>query len=109
MSKTHYTTDHEFIRTWAEERDAKPAAVKGTGGDDDPGIIRLDFPGFSGEGTLEPISWEEWFKKFDENDLAVLYQEETAGGEKSNFNKIVKRSTIEQREQEKQHKKRSAE
>lgn len=99
MARASYTIDHDFIRQWAEERGATPSAVKGTGGDDDPGIIRLDFPGFSGEGTLEPISWEEFFQKFDERELALLYQEETAEGQKSNFNKIVKRSTVEEREQ----------
>lgn len=100
MSRAKWTTDHEVIRTWAEERGARPTAVKGTGGDVDPGIIRLDFPGYSGEGKLEPISWDEWFAKFDESELALLYQEETAEGEKSNFNKLVKRSTAEERGEE---------
>jgi hypothetical protein len=97
MAQAQWTTDHDFIRSWAEERGATPAAVKGTGDDEDPGIIRLDFPGYSGEGKLEPISWEEWFVKFDENGLALLYQEETAEGERSNFNKLVKRETAEER------------
>lgn len=98
-SKANWTTDHDFIRQWAEERGAHPAAVKGTGSEEDPGIIRLDFPGYSGEGKLEEISWDEWFEKFDDADLALVYQEETAEGEQSNFNKLVKRSTAEEREQ----------
>lgn len=96
MSRANWTTDHEFIRQWAEERGGVPSVVKGTGGDGDPGIIRIDFPGYSGEGSLEPISWEEWFQKFDENDLAFLYQDETASGERSNCNKLVRRSTVEE-------------
>jgi hypothetical protein len=95
---TQHTTDHEAIKRWAEERGAKPASVKRTGGSDDPGIIRLDFPGFTGEGTLEAISWDDWWRKFDESDLVFLYQDETASGEKSNFNKLVKRSTLEEKE-----------
>lgn len=87
------TTDHEEIQRWAEERGAKPSCVRGTGGEDDIGMIRLDFPGYSGEGKLEEISWDDWFDKFEERKLALLYQEETAGGEKSNFNKIVSRAT----------------
>ncbi|HEY3938400.1 MAG TPA: hypothetical protein VGL97_13280 [Bryobacteraceae bacterium] len=87
LSKT--TTDHEEIRKWAEERNGKPAHVKGTGGADDPGILRIDFPGYSGEGKLEEISWEEFFEKFDEQGLAFVYQEKTAAGQKSNFNKLV--------------------
>jgi len=104
MAAARPTTDHEFIRAWAEERSGTPAAVKGTGGGEDPGIIRIDFPDYSGEGSLEPISWEEWFQKFDENDLALLVQEETAEGQKSNFNKIVKRQTAEQKKPHKKSK-----
>ena len=85
------TIDHEEIRKWAESRKAKPSRVAGTEGKDDPGLIRLDFPGYSGEGKLEEISWEEWFQKFDENELGLLIQEKTADGETSNFNKLVKR------------------
>jgi hypothetical protein len=56
-------------------------------------MIRLDFPGYSGEQSLEPIEWEEWLEKFDENGLALLVQDQTAGGEQSNFNKLVRRET----------------
>ena len=86
-------TDHEEIRQWAEERGAKPACVTGTGGGDDVGMIRLDFPGYSGGDSLEEISWDEWFDKFDESKLALLVQDETAKGQQSNFNKLVKRET----------------
>ena len=91
MATSFRTSDHEQIRKWAEARKAKPSCVLGTGDDEDPGVIRLDFPGFSGEGKLKEISWEEWFQQFDENNLEMLLQEETADGEQSNFNKIVKK------------------
>jgi hypothetical protein len=83
------TRDHEEIRRWAEARGGKPAHVKRTGSRGDTGILRIDFPGYSGEGTLETISWDEFFEKFDERGLSFLYQEQTAGGERSNFNKLV--------------------
>ena len=89
--------DHQEIRRWAEERGASPVAVRETGGEDDPGIIRLDFPGFSGDESLEEISWDEWFRKLDDNDLVLLVQETTPEGVTSNFNKLVRRSTIEER------------
>jgi len=108
MSTSKSTTDHETIRKWAEERGAKPAAVKGTGGGDDPGIIRLEFPGAGSEGKLSPIPWDEWFEKFDENDLALVYQDTTAEGQKSNFNKIVKRETVEERQEHEQKLRKSA-
>jgi hypothetical protein len=91
LSKT--TQEHEEIRRWAEERGAEPACVKGTGDEGDIGMLRLDFPGYSGEESLQHITWDEFFQKFDERNLALLYQEETAGGERSNFNKLVSAQT----------------
>ena len=88
-SKT--TTDHDEIRRWAEKRGAHPACVKGTGGKKDVGLLRLDFPGYS-EKNLEEISWDEFFEKFDESNLALVYQEKTADGEVSNFNKLISRT-----------------
>lgn len=91
-SKT--TTDHAEIKKWAEARGGKPAAVSGTErGKDDAGLIRLEFPDAkqSHSDKLEEISWDDWFEKFDESGLALVYQMETAGGEKSSFNKLVKR------------------
>jgi hypothetical protein len=89
-SKT--TTDHETIRRWAEARDGEPARVKGTGSGDDAGILRIDFPG-GDEDSLEQIRWDEWFEKFDQEDLAFIYQDEKASGEGSTFFKLVNRDT----------------
>jgi hypothetical protein len=93
MAAAEVTTDHDFIKKWVEERGGSPASVKETGGKGDPGIIRIDFPGFSGEGKLEPISWEDWFDAFEANRLAFLYQEEV-GGAPSRFNKLVSRDSV---------------
>jgi hypothetical protein len=90
MARAEATTDHEKIREWAESRDGRPARVKGTGGRSKPAILRIDFPGFSGEDTLEPISWEEFFEQFDRAGLAFLYQDEP----NSRFFKLVKRETV---------------
>ncbi len=87
------TTDHDTIKTWATDRGGKPATVSSTADGDDAGVIRLMFPDDenSESDNLEEISWEEFFEKFDESGLALLYQEETADGEKSSFNKLVSR------------------
>jgi len=92
MSTSHTLTDHEAIRRWAESRKARPACVKGTGGRDDTGMIRLDFPGYSGEDSLQEISWDEWFSQFDANKLALIVQDQTADWQSSNFNKLVRRN-----------------
>ena len=87
------TTDHDTIRKWAEDRGGKPATVASTSGGDDPGVIRIMFPDDSNSESdnLEEISWETFFEKFDDSGLALLYQEETADGTKSSFNKLVSR------------------
>jgi hypothetical protein len=90
-SDTRKTTDHEEIRRWVEAHGGKPARVRGTGNGDDPGVLRIDFPGGTGEDELEHISWDEWFEKFDESNLAFLYQEERSGGGDSTFFKLVSR------------------
>ena len=89
--ESNTTTDHEEIRNWVEERGGHPAIVKGTekGGS---ALLRIDYPGFSGEDKLTEITWDEFFEIFDENKLAFLYQEKTADGELSRFSKLVNRS-----------------
>jgi hypothetical protein len=92
-AESHTTTDHDEIRRWCEERGGKPSEVTRTAGKrGQTGIIRIDFPGYSGESSLNEISWDEFFEKFDQSKLAFLYQDTTADGQKSNFNKFVKRT-----------------
>jgi len=92
--KNRVLTDRAEIREWAESRGASPACVRGTGSSDDVGVLRLDFPGYSGETSLQHIDWDEWLDKFDENGLALIVEDTTANGEKSNFNKIVSRAEV---------------
>ena len=90
MAEAKTTTDHNEIRRWVEERGGFPAAVKGTGDQNDPGLLRIDYPGFSGEERLQKISWEEFFTKFDSENLAFLYQEQPD----SRFSKLIDRTSV---------------
>src|SRR5512146_696336 len=83
-NRSRVLTDHDEIRRWAEDRKAAPACVRRTGGNGDVGMIRLDFPGYSGQQSLEHIDWDEWFQKFDESNLALLVQDSLSGGGTSN-------------------------
>ncbi|HZU83329.1 MAG TPA: hypothetical protein VE987_10450 [Polyangiaceae bacterium] len=96
-SKT--TTDHEEIRQWAESRGGKPACISGTGRKNDPGMLRVMFPDspFANDANLREMSWDDWLEAFDANGLALVYEEQTADGEPSRFNKIIARSTAEAR------------
>ncbi|HVH41006.1 MAG TPA: hypothetical protein VM925_01645 [Labilithrix sp.] len=84
---TKVTTNHDAIRRWVEAKGGCPAHVKGTQRGGAPGVLRVDFPGYSGVETLEKISWDEWFKAFDKKKLAFVYQPSTR------FSKLVARET----------------
>lgn len=85
------TTDHEAIRAWVEQRGGHPAVVKRTRGRGGPGVLRVDYPGYSGEDTLEAIEWDDFFDQFDRQRLAFLHQDTTSEGQQSRFSKLVKR------------------
>lgn len=77
------TTNHEVIKEWAEARDATPATVEGTEHGDHLGVLRFDFGG--GSDNLEHVSWDDWFKTFDDRRLNFIYQEQKSDGSRSNF------------------------
>ncbi len=91
MALAKTTKDHDEIRKWAEARGGKPAVVAATEGENETGIIRLMFPNAPNhnDDALEEISWDEFFEKFDSSGLELTYQEKTAGGQISDFNKLT--------------------
>ncbi len=78
------TRNHEVIQHWAEERGGKPATVPGTEHDKHLGVLRFNFPGYGGQ-DLQEVSWDDWFKTFDDRHLVFLFQEEMKDGKQSNF------------------------
>lgn len=84
------TRDHDLIRQWVEERGGRAAVVKDTKGKGEGvGVLRINFPGYSGRESLEEISWDEFFKTFEEKNLIFLYQDETRNGQQSRFFKFI--------------------
>ncbi len=77
------TTHHEVIREWAEARNGVPATVEGTEHGDHLGVLRFDFGADS--DRLRQVSWEEWFRTFDDRRLNFIYQENRSDGTQSNF------------------------
>jgi hypothetical protein len=92
QATSHTTTDHNEIQRWVEERGGHPARVKGTEKGKTAGVLRIDYPGFSGDDRLEEITWEEFFDGFEENELAFIYQDKTSDGQISRFSKLVDRN-----------------
>jgi hypothetical protein len=87
------TTDHETIRQWVEEHGGVPAAVKNTLPGDEAGVLYIDFPG-SIDKDVDEIPWEVFFKKFDEQNLALVYQDEPPGSDLSRSWQLVPRAAV---------------
>lgn len=85
MTAAKTTRDHDTIRNWATARGGRPSKV--TDGTGEGGILRFDFG--EPEDQLEEIGWDEFFSIFDDRGLEFLYQDMTASGEESRFNKFV--------------------
>lgn len=90
MSSAKTTTNHDEIRNWVEKRGGHPAIVASTGDNGrSGGLLRIDYdePGGNDDTRLERIGWDEFFRIFDQNDLAFLYDPD---GE-SRFSKFVEK------------------
>ena len=58
MSTTaNKTTDHGEIKPWVEKRGGRPASAPGSGGKDDGGGLRINFPEASEPATKTSIIW----------------------------------------------------
>lgn len=90
MSSAKTTTNHDEIRKWAEKRGGHPAIVAATQDDGQPGgLLRIDYdePGGNDDTRLNRISWDEFFRIFDKNGIAFLYDPDSD----SRFSKFVEK------------------
>ncbi len=71
------TTDHDEIERWIEERQGAPAIIESTW-DGNTAVLKVDF-GEPDNNVIE-ISWDEFFRIFDESDLEFLHQDERSDG-----------------------------
>lgn len=94
--KSAYTTDWDTIRRWVEERGGRPAVAKAarSRGDYEAAPPRIDFPQYRSTGILQRLSWDHFFKKFEDKRLAFVYQERTPTGQMSRFFKFVSRDLL---------------
>jgi hypothetical protein len=91
MGDARAVTDHDTIKSWAEERGGEPAFVadtqeKGQHG----GVLRIKFR--DEDEDLAATDWNTFFNAFEENHLAALLQDETADGDTSRFVKFIDRN-----------------
>lgn len=88
------TTDHRIIRKWVDERGGSPANIKIIEDNrEQTDLLSIDFPGYNSKDNLKKISWKTFFEKFEKNNLAFFYRDESKSGEESRFFKIIKRES----------------
>jgi len=85
---SYLTRDHDVIKKWAGGRGGTPADVRGTRKGKGAGVLRIEFQ--DPADRLADIDWTEFFATFDSSDVDFLYQEHTADGSLSRFNKFVR-------------------
>lgn len=100
MTSTRTLTGRDEIRDWAAARMGAPAigeASPSMGGDDpilslvfDQASYQADGGSSMALGGREIVEWDDWFKIFDEKQLALVVSEEVPG-RKDSFHEIVAR------------------
>ncbi len=74
------TTNHQVIRYWAKLRGAHPAERLPGFVDGEQPILTFVFHRASQEqGRVIPLSWEDFFDRFDLLDLAFMAEDEDVG------------------------------
>lgn len=101
MAETTTLTDHEAIRDWAAARAGFPAIVDTSAQSGIQPVLRIVFDEQAYEdqdqperpqnaGGYELVEWDEWFKIFDEEELALVVAKD-APGQRESFHEIIRR------------------
>ena len=83
---TKVTTSHDVIKNWTEERGGKPAIDKEMSKEET--VLAIDFDK-KGNRSFKHVSWSEFFKDFDEENMAFLYQDKTFDGDTSKYYRLI--------------------
>ena len=84
MPLSRRITAHEEIRQWAALRQAVPAEVF-PGQEGLPTVRFMFLDGSPNQPELTPISWEDFFLKFDREGLVLACEENRSGEPKKSY------------------------
>lgn len=101
MAETITLTDHEAVRDWAAARLGFPAIVDISPAAGTQPLLRIVFDQASYQdqdrperpvnaGGYEMVEWDEWFKLFEEGELALVVAADRPGV-RENFHEIIRR------------------
>jgi hypothetical protein len=99
MTGTVTLTDHESIRDWAAARAGSPAIVDVSPESGTQPMLRIVFGQQAyadndrperptNAGGYELVEWDEWFRLFDENDLALVVAKDQPGLREASYEMI---------------------
>lgn len=102
MAETVTLTEHEAVREWAAARAGFPAIVDVSPESGTQPMLRIAFGQHAyadndqadrpvNAGGYELVEWDEWFKLFDELELALVVEAEQAG-RREQYHQLVHRS-----------------
>jgi hypothetical protein len=92
--QVYATTDHDFIRDWTAGHSGMPAMYRRIG-QIGQGDLVINFPGDGSDEPLVDISWADFFQRFEDQNLAFVYQESDTGAENERFYGLIDRKVIE--------------
>lgn len=101
MADTITLTDHEQIRDWAAARMGSPAVVDISPASGTQPMLRLVFDQHAYQdvdqaerpvnaGGIELVEWDDWFKLFDEAELALVVSKDVPG-QRDSFHELIRR------------------
>ena len=101
MAKTIELTDHDAIRDWAAARMGAPAIIDASAEAGTQAVLRIVFDQIAYEdqdrperppnaGGYELVEWHDWFRLFDEQQLALVVVPDSPG-RKDSFHEIIRR------------------
>ncbi len=99
------TTSHTVIRGWTDSHGGKPALIVDPNQLDQKVGLRLDFPGRADEALLsrahhnQDVTWDEFFKHFEEQALAFEYLEEPGETALPDAYRFLKREALKDKEE----------
>lgn len=83
-----YIIDNDEVRTWVEDHGGVPVVLKGVveGGEESPDMLHLAFGKISPD--MEEMDWEEFAERFENEKLALAYDEDREDEIPPNFELI---------------------
>ena len=84
------TVNHMKIKEWAEKRNGKPTMLLGTP-NQMHGLLYIDFG--EGEFSFQEITWQYFFKVFENRGYAFLYEQNSDNSLNSKFYKFIDRES----------------